>query len=223
MIFSEYVGSCHIGCVDITSVALEWAKWNAESNPQVSALIEIRSAIVNSDTSVDDEHLNNSSYDVTGPALPPPKQELVVVTGPALPTPKQEPKDSDPLPKEFVINSPIIGPEGPPKAEIDQSVEFRPDEEPSEVAVPCSESGDIAGVLVGVVREEERFDFCMCNPPFFASMDEAGLNPRTACGGTAAEMVCPGGEEAFVARIIEDSAQLKHVIQCVSYCSWLSN
>ncbi|KAF3336145.1 methyltransferase-like protein 16 isoform X1 [Carex littledalei] len=65
-------------------------------------------------------------------------------------------------------------------------------------------------VLVGVVKEGERFDFCMCNPPFFESIEDAGLNPKTACGGTWEEMVCPGGEQAFVSRIIEDSVSLKH-------------
>ena len=38
--------------------------------------------------------------------------------------------------------------------------------------------------------------FCMCNPPFFESLDEAGRNPATAYGGTAAEMVYPGGHPA---------------------------
>lgn len=64
-------------------------------------------------------------------------------------------------------------------------------------------------VLYGVVREDETFDFCMCNPPFFESMEEAGLNPKTACGGTPEEMVCAGGEKAFIVRIIEDSVKLK--------------
>ncbi|XP_028053594.1 U6 small nuclear RNA (adenine-(43)-N(6))-methyltransferase-like [Camellia sinensis] len=64
-------------------------------------------------------------------------------------------------------------------------------------------------VLLGVVRDGEKFDFCMCNPPFFETMEEAGLNPKTSCGGTPKEMVCPGGEEAFISRIIRDSLQLK--------------
>lgn len=64
-------------------------------------------------------------------------------------------------------------------------------------------------VLVGVVRDDEKFDFCMCNPPFFESLEEAGLNPKTSCGGSQEEMVCPGGEKAFITRIIEDST-LKH-------------
>ncbi|XP_010251658.1 PREDICTED: methyltransferase-like protein 16 homolog isoform X2 [Nelumbo nucifera] len=64
-------------------------------------------------------------------------------------------------------------------------------------------------VLFGVVKDGESFDFCMCNPPFFESMEEAGLNPKTSCGGTAQEMVCPGGERAFISQIIEDSVILK--------------
>lgn len=68
-------------------------------------------------------------------------------------------------------------------------------------------------VLYGVVRDGEKFDFCLCNPPFFESMEEAGLNPKTSCGGTPEEMVCPGGEEAFISRIIQDSVELKQSIR----------
>lgn len=64
-------------------------------------------------------------------------------------------------------------------------------------------------ILVGVVKDGEKFDFCMCNPPFFETIEEAGLNPKTSCGGTVQEMVCPGGESAFITRIIEDSVQLR--------------
>lgn len=65
-------------------------------------------------------------------------------------------------------------------------------------------------VLAGVVKDGEIFEFCMCNPPFFESIEEAGLNPRTSCEGTPHEMVYPGGERAFITRIIEDSVVLKH-------------
>ncbi|KAL8228377.1 hypothetical protein R6Q57_015961 [Mikania cordata] len=64
-------------------------------------------------------------------------------------------------------------------------------------------------ILLNVVKTNEKFDFCMCNPPFFETMDEAGLNPNTSCGGTPAEMVCRGGEQAFISRMIQDSVQLK--------------
>ncbi|XP_022135956.1 methyltransferase-like protein 16 homolog isoform X2 [Momordica charantia] len=68
-------------------------------------------------------------------------------------------------------------------------------------------------ILLDVVKDGEKFDFCMCNPPFFASMDEAGLNPKTSCGGTLQEMVCPGGERAFISRMIEDSTVLKQTFR----------
>lgn len=49
----------------------------------------------------------------------------------------------------------------------------------------------------------------MCNPPFFSSIEEAGQNQRTAFGGTAEEMVHPGGELSFVTKILEESIQLQ--------------
>ncbi|ESQ45998.1 hypothetical protein EUTSA_v10000146mg [Eutrema salsugineum] len=64
-------------------------------------------------------------------------------------------------------------------------------------------------ILLGVVKENETFDFCMSNPPFFETFGEAGLNPKTSCGGTPEEMVCNGGEQAFVTRIIQDSIILR--------------
>jgi hypothetical protein len=72
----------------------------------------------------------------------------------------------------------------------------------------------LQALLRGVLRHGERFAFTMCNPPFFEDIAEAGRNPRTACGGSAAEMVCAGGEGAFVARHIAESAtpQLRHAV-----------
>ena len=74
------------------------------------------------------------------------------------------------------------------------------------------EDGSRDRILRGVVKEGETFTFCMCNPPFFESMEDAGLNPNTACGGTEIEMVCPGGEEAFVKRMFADSLEMKESI-----------
>ncbi|GLU02758.1 hypothetical protein SLE2022_199960 [Rubroshorea leprosula] len=71
-------------------------------------------------------------------------------------------------------------------------------------------------ILLDMVQDGETFDFCMCNPPFFENIEEAGLNPKTSCGGTPGEMVCPGGEKAFIARIIEDSIALKHTFRWYS-------
>ncbi|KAA8546089.1 hypothetical protein F0562_020460 [Nyssa sinensis] len=88
---------------------------------------------------------------------------------------------------------------------------FKPEPSPSSLELHSGVNKNYHGppILVGVVKDGERFDFCMCNPPFFETMEEAGLNPKTSCGGTLEEMVCPGGELAFISRIIEDSVQLK--------------
>lgn len=125
--------------VDVTDVALEWAKKNVESNPHLAELIEIRNA-------------NAASFCFES---------------------------------EAIVRENILEP-------VEDVAMQKPP------------------VLVGVVKESENFDFCMCNPPFFESIEEAGLNPKTSCGGTAEEMVCHGGELAFVTRIIEDSTSLKN-------------
>jgi len=63
------------------------------------------------------------------------------------------------------------------------------------------------------VKEGERFAFCMCNPPFFAEIAQAGQNPKTVCTGTTGEMVTEGGEVGFVKRIIADSLFLTDTIR----------
>ncbi|OQR87053.1 methyltransferase METT10D [Achlya hypogyna] len=50
--------------------------------------------------------------------------------------------------------------------------------------------------------------FSMCNPPFFDSMDEADANPRADCTGALNEMTTPGGEVAFIRRMIDASLGL---------------
>lgn len=67
-------------------------------------------------------------------------------------------------------------------------------------------------------------DFTMCNPPFYASTDEMTASasakkqpPHSACTGAPVEMVyaarddddVPGGEIAFVGRILDESAALQ--------------
>ena len=95
-------------------------------------------------------------------------------------------------------------PFGPPACQRPVSVHTQQDDE-ADLRRPFL----AAGVLVPAVQEGEGFTFTMCNPPFFESMEEAGQNPATAFSGTAVEMVCPGGELAFVTRMVADSLQLK--------------
>ncbi|MEN6584636.1 MAG: 23S rRNA (adenine(1618)-N(6))-methyltransferase RlmF [Sulfuricella sp.] len=79
-------------------------------------------------------------------------------------------------------------------------------------------------IFSGVVLDDEWFDLTMCNPPFHASLAEASagtqrkwenlgkqpakttVNPSLNFGGQDAELWCSGGEEAFIKRMIGESA-----------------
>uniref|UniRef100_A0A8C8CI04 U6 small nuclear RNA (adenine-(43)-N(6))-methyltransferase n=1 Tax=Oncorhynchus tshawytscha TaxID=74940 RepID=A0A8C8CI04_ONCTS len=75
-------------------------------------------------------------------------------------------------------------------------------------------------LLMDALKEESAivYDFCMCNPPFFANQLEAkGVNsrnsrrppPSSVNTGGVTEIMAEGGELEFVKRIIHDSLQLK--------------
>ncbi|KAM0786115.1 hypothetical protein ACM66B_006925 [Microbotryomycetes sp. NB124-2] len=64
------------------------------------------------------------------------------------------------------------------------------------------------GILSGV----ERLDYTMCNPPFYSSAQEIQdsasgkqLDAFAACTGAENEMITPGGEVAFVLKLVEES------------------
>ncbi|KAA8594254.1 hypothetical protein FQN60_005088, partial [Etheostoma spectabile] len=75
-------------------------------------------------------------------------------------------------------------------------------------------------LLMDALKEETEivYDFCMCNPPFFANQLEAkGVNsrnsrrapPSSVNTGGVTEIMAEGGELEFVKQIIHDSLQLK--------------
>ncbi|GEM11421.1 ribosomal RNA large subunit methyltransferase F [Rhodotorula toruloides] len=66
-----------------------------------------------------------------------------------------------------------------------------------------------------VVNSVEQIDFTMSNPPFYDSHEEIAsslakkeLEPFARCTGADNEMVTPGGEVAFVSRMVEESLVL---------------
>jgi 23S rRNA (adenine1618-N6)-methyltransferase len=103
-------------------------------------------------------------------------------------------------------------------------------------------------IFKGVVHGDERFALSLCNPPFHASMAEAqagtrrkvanlgklpkaaplkrkgkGAVPETVdlnFGGQPNELWCPGGEEGFILRMIEESARIPQ--QCLWFTSLVS-
>ena len=89
-------------------------------------------------------------------------------------------------------------------------------------------------VLEGVLLPGSRFDLTLCNPPFHSSAEEAaegsrrkwrnlgrggkqGARPVRNFGGSGAELWCPGGERAFVCRMIAESAGLR------DWCLWFTS
>ncbi|RFU28455.1 hypothetical protein B7463_g7887, partial [Scytalidium lignicola] len=66
----------------------------------------------------------------------------------------------------------------------------------------------------------DNIDFTMCNPPFYESTNEMLVSaeskqrpPFSACTGSETEMVTPGGEVAFISRIIDESLVLQSRVQ----------
>ena len=77
-------------------------------------------------------------------------------------------------------------------------------------------------ILTGIIRDGEMFEAAMCNPPFHASLAEAeegsrrkwknlgrGDTAERNFGGQGRELWFPGGEAAFVRRMVEESAAFK--------------
>ncbi|KAK3847898.1 MAG: hypothetical protein J3R72DRAFT_138221 [Linnemannia gamsii] len=62
------------------------------------------------------------------------------------------------------------------------------------------------------IDPEKRYDFCMCNPPFYKddqdiqdSLEAKDDLPSAVCKGTTNEMITAGGETQFVTQMVEES------------------
>ena len=96
---------------------------------------------------------------------------------------------------------------------------------------------DRNNIFKGIIKEDDYFDFTMCNPPFHASLENAkagsrrklnnlakkanqpltkSKNPKLNFGGQAAELYCDGGEIKFIKRMIEESVEFKN------HCRWFT-
>lgn len=92
-------------------------------------------------------------------------------------------------------------------------------------------------IFVGALRPGEKFDLSLCNPPFHASAAEAAAaaqrkwknlgkagkgnaSPRLNFGGRSNELWYPGGEWAFLERLIEQSAGIGK--RCLWFTSLVS-
>lgn len=90
-------------------------------------------------------------------------------------------------------------------------------------SIDCRLQPEASQMLAGVVKRGEVFDAVLCNPPFYPSLAAAtagtqrkttnlgkgrGPAPVRNFGGQASELWYPGGEEAFVRRLVKESHQL---------------
>jgi len=86
-------------------------------------------------------------------------------------------------------------------------------------------------IFFGVVRRDETFDACICNPPFHGSAKEAAAGTQRKWknlgkkvkeenllnfGGQSTELSYPGGEVAFIKKMIQESRKLPHL------CKWFT-
>ena len=94
-------------------------------------------------------------------------------------------------------------------------------------AIQLRRQSQANAIFTGVLAPDERFDFCLCNPPFHGSLREArtaaqdkwrklgrdASNPVRNFGGQGAELWCEGGEAGFLRRMIEESAALPGAVK----------
>lgn len=71
-----------------------------------------------------------------------------------------------------------------------------------------------------MIPEGRELDFVMMNPPFYASKEEMRASyqgkqapPSAVCTGSENEMICAGGEVAFVSRLIMRSLELRQSVR----------
>ncbi|KAA6396406.1 MAG: putative S-adenosyl-L-methionine dependent methyltransferase [Streblomastix strix] len=61
-------------------------------------------------------------------------------------------------------------------------------------------------IILGNIKKEEQYEFCMCNPPFFEDEQERIQSGRgRLCVGTSLESQTQGGEIVFIRKIIQES------------------
>lgn len=95
----------------------------------------------------------------------------------------------------------------------------------SSKAIKVEVQNDAKSIFKGLVQPNDRFDLCVCNPPFHSSAKEAekgslrktrNLTNKKATvaklnfGGISSELWCDGGEYEFTKQMILESESLKN-------------
>lgn len=99
--------------------------------------------------------------------------------------------------------------------------------------IECRLQKSSSDIFKGIINETEKFDFTMCNPPFHASLAEANQGTQRKWknlgrdrskqgntlnfGGQQAELWYPGGEQAFILKMIDQSKDF------ATQCRWFTS
>ena len=103
----------------------------------------------------------------------------------------------------------------------------------NKLSITLRRQDEAGNIFRGVIEGGDAFDVTLCNPPFHASMEQAnkgtqrkwanlgkGVSQKLNFGGQTAELWCPGGEIAFLARMVEQSMEVAD--QCLWFTSLVS-
>jgi 23S rRNA (adenine1618-N6)-methyltransferase len=71
-------------------------------------------------------------------------------------------------------------------------------------------------LLDSVLKEDERVLFCMCNPPFYDSVDAKQRRGKRTFVATASEVSTTGGESALARQLVDESLVLRARVRLYS-------
>ena len=205
---------------DCTPAALEWAARNLGANPQLAGLIELRAVGMQPEqaaylqAAVAGAAAGKAAAAGTAGAASKAGPEPAAETGApaagqdgaaAVPAAAEGPGTSGQAAAAGAADGTSDAQAAAAQAQAEAEVEAEAVAAEAPAAAPAVASAAPApvlrlsasqaagsGIISGALRKGEQIAFCMCNPPFFESLEEAGRNPATAYGGTAPEMVYPG-------------------------------
>ncbi len=96
--------------------------------------------------------------------------------------------------------------------------------------IACRLQTNPDNIFTGIIKKEDRFDFTLCNPPFHKSHSDASKGTQRKnknlknidakalnFGGQANELWYPGGEIAFITKMIKQSVKFS------KNCLWFSS
>ncbi|KXX71031.1 23S rRNA (adenine(1618)-N(6))-methyltransferase RlmF [Flammeovirga sp. SJP92] len=108
-------------------------------------------------------------------------------------------------------------------ASIDNAVGILKKNKISPKKIGIRKQSSSKSIFKGIIRENERFAFCMCNPPFHKSFEDAQKGSRRKIknltgksdvklnfGGKSNELWCEGGEYQFIQSMMDESVAYKN-------------